>query len=43
MMETVRSAVFDILQAQLGCGSRLPDTSRWLDLFAGTGAAASAS
>ena len=38
MMEMVRGAVFDILQGQLGCGSRLPDAGRWLDLFAGTGA-----
>ena len=38
-MEMVRGAVFDILQGQLGCGSRLPDTGRWLDLFAGTGVA----
>ncbi len=41
MMEMVRGAVFDILQGQLGCGSRLPDNCRWLDLFAGTGAGAS--
>ena len=38
MMEMVRGAVFSMIQSQLGCGNCLPEGTRWLDLFAGTGA-----
>lgn len=36
MMGKVRSAIFSMLLARLGM-AQLPSTSRWLDLFAGTG------
>lgn len=38
MMEKVRGAVFSMIQSELGGVSGLPEESRWLDLFAGTGA-----
>jgi 16S rRNA (guanine(966)-N(2))-methyltransferase RsmD len=37
MMEKVRAAIFDMVQAQAGSVGGLPSGSRWLDLFAGTG------
>ncbi|GBF95605.1 hypothetical protein Rsub_08587 [Raphidocelis subcapitata] len=37
MMEKVRAAVFDMVQSQAGSVGGLPQGSRWLDLFAGTG------
>ncbi|KAG0632070.1 hypothetical protein M758_1G301900 [Ceratodon purpureus] len=36
MMEVVRGAVFNILQALGGCSAHLPP-GRWLDLYSGTG------
>ena len=33
----VRAAVFSMIQARTGGAVRLPEGSRWLDLFAGTG------
>ena len=36
-MLQVRAAVFSMIQARTGGASRLPEGSRWLDLFAGTG------
>jgi 16S rRNA (guanine(966)-N(2))-methyltransferase RsmD len=36
MMEVVRGAVFNILQALGGCSASLP-SGRWLDLYSGTG------
>jgi len=38
MMEKVRGAVFSMIQSVLGTGNYLPDNTRWLDLFSGTGA-----
>lgn len=38
MMEMVRNAVFNMVMSLYGCSSALPETTRWLDLFAGTGA-----
>ncbi|GAB4824003.1 hypothetical protein N2152v2_011049 [Parachlorella kessleri] len=39
MMEMVRGAIFNMLMSMYGCqGSQLPEHTRWLDLFAGTGA-----
>eukprot|EP00803_Ostreobium_quekettii_P005789 evm.model.scf_236.2 EVM.evm.TU.scf_236.2 scf_236:42268-51322(+) len=38
MMERVRAAIFDMLLAQCGGAPQLPKGSRWLDLYAGTGA-----
>lgn len=38
MMEMVRGAVFDMINALEGGSGQLPEGSRWLDLFAGTGA-----
>ncbi|KAG2439881.1 hypothetical protein HYH02_010511 [Chlamydomonas schloesseri] len=37
MMEKVRQAIFNMIQAQAGSGGGLPTTARWLDFFAGTG------
>ncbi|KAI8465004.1 MAG: hypothetical protein J3K34DRAFT_388167 [Monoraphidium minutum] len=37
MMEKVRAAIFDMVQAQAGSVGGLPPGARWLDLFAGTG------
>ncbi|GIL84374.1 hypothetical protein Vretimale_15973 [Volvox reticuliferus] len=37
MMEKVRQAIFNMVQAQAGSGVGLPETARWLDFFAGTG------
>jgi len=37
MMEMVKAAVFSMIQARLGGAPQLPEGSRWLDLFAGTG------
>uniref|UniRef100_A0A7S3R0U7 Uncharacterized protein n=1 Tax=Dunaliella tertiolecta TaxID=3047 RepID=A0A7S3R0U7_DUNTE len=37
MMEKVRAAIFSMIQSQAGTASSLPEGSRWLDLFAGTG------
>lgn len=37
MMEKVRQAMFNMLISQAGTVNVLPPTSRWLDLFAGTG------
>ncbi|KAG2443918.1 hypothetical protein HXX76_002258 [Chlamydomonas incerta] len=37
MMEKVRQAIFNMIQAQAGSGGGLPVTARWLDFFAGTG------
>ncbi|GFR43987.1 hypothetical protein Agub_g5132 [Astrephomene gubernaculifera] len=37
MMEKVRHALFNMIQAQAGSGAGLPTTARWLDCFAGTG------
>jgi 16S rRNA (guanine(966)-N(2))-methyltransferase RsmD len=37
MMEKVRAAIFDMVQAQAGSVGGLPPGCRWLDLFAGTG------
>ena len=36
MMAKVRSAVFSMLASRIGV-SQLPSSTRWLDLFAGTG------
>ena len=36
MMGKVRSAVFSMILSRIGV-SQLPDSTRWLDLFAGTG------
>ena len=36
MMERVRAATFDMLLSYSGSVARLPQGSRWLDLFAGT-------
>ena len=33
----VRAAVFSMIHARVGSIARLPEGSRWLDLFAGTG------
>ena len=33
----VRAAVFSMIHARVGSVARLPEGSRWLDLFAGTG------
>lgn len=33
----VRAAIFSMIQSQSGNVSSLPEGSRWLDLFAGTG------
>ncbi len=33
----VKAAVFSMIQARLGGSPTLPQGSRWLDLFAGTG------
>lgn len=33
----VKAAVFSMIQARLGGAPQLPEGSRWLDLFAGTG------
>jgi len=38
MMEKVRAAVFSMIQSVLGTGTNLPENTRWLDLFSGTGA-----
>ncbi|KAL4425903.1 hypothetical protein ABPG75_009919 [Micractinium tetrahymenae] len=38
MMEMVRNAVFNMVMSLYGCSSGLPENTRWLDLFAGTGA-----
>lgn len=38
MMEMVRGAVFNMISSMYGCQAQLPEESRWLDLFAGTGA-----
>lgn len=38
MMEMVRNAVFNMVMSLYGCSSGLPEDTRWLDLFAGTGA-----
>eukprot|EP00210_Caulerpa_lentillifera_P004807 g4589.t1 len=38
MMERVRSAIFDMLFANLAGVGSFPSGSRWLDLYAGTGA-----
>ncbi|PSC76281.1 peptide deformylase [Micractinium conductrix] len=38
MMEMVRNAVFNMVMSLYGCASGLPAETRWLDLFAGTGA-----
>jgi len=38
MMEKVRGAVFSIVQSYIGTGGWLPEGSRWLDLYSGTGA-----
>lgn len=35
MMEKVRAAAFDMLQAKCGSVARLPEGANWLDLFAG--------
>ncbi|GLI66162.1 hypothetical protein VaNZ11_009922 [Volvox africanus] len=37
MMEKVRQAIFNMVQAQAGSSGGLPETARWLDFFAGTG------
>lgn len=37
MMEKVRAALFDSILSRVGGGAQLPEGSRWLDLFAGTG------
>ncbi|MEW5312951.1 MAG: hypothetical protein WDW38_004548 [Sanguina aurantia] len=37
MMDKVRQAIFNMIQSQAGCVNGLPEKSRWLDLFAGTG------
>eukprot|EP00884_Botryococcus_braunii_P015937 jgi/Botrbrau1/3026/Bobra.0070s0022.1 len=37
MMEKVRCAVFDMLASAYGGSGILPENTRWLDLFAGTG------
>lgn len=33
----VRAAVFSMIHSRTGSVTRLPEGSRWLDLFAGTG------
>jgi 16S rRNA (guanine(966)-N(2))-methyltransferase RsmD len=38
MMEKVRSAVFNLLSARFGGGALMPEGTRWLDMFGGTGA-----
>ena len=38
MMEKVRGAVFSMIGSMYGSMSGLPSQTRWLDLFAGTGA-----
>lgn len=40
MMELVRGAVFNMISSMHGMGAsgNIPETTRWLDLFAGTGA-----
>lgn len=38
MMEMVRNATFNMVMSLYGCASGLPENTRWLDLFAGTGA-----
>ncbi|KAI3438534.1 hypothetical protein D9Q98_000962 [Chlorella vulgaris] len=38
MMELVRNAVFSMVMSLYGCSSTLPEKTRWLDLYAGTGA-----
>lgn len=38
MMEMVRGAVFNMIMSMHGCTGGMPEGSRWLDLFAGTGA-----
>ncbi len=38
MMEMVRNAVFSMVMSLYGSPSTLPETTRWLDLYAGTGA-----
>jgi len=37
MMEKVRGAIFNMVLSQAGSVNVFPSTSRWLDLFAGTG------
>jgi 16S rRNA (guanine(966)-N(2))-methyltransferase RsmD len=38
MMEMVRGAVFSMIASLHGCPGGMPEGTRWLDLFAGTGA-----
>lgn len=38
MMEMVRGAVFNMIMSMHGCPGGMPQHTRWLDLFAGTGA-----
>lgn len=37
MMEMVKAAVFSMIQSRLGGSPIMPENSKWLDMFAGTG------